>query len=395
MTLCVFLGNKLISTDTITPVLMAIKERNPRKSIHAYILDGATMSHIQKNGFLFEALTRVAHVHFKGSPPGRPGLFHRAVAMTWFASFLLWVLLKRPDIIHFGRLNKGPYRWISKVARSRVFLFSSSCWLIHSNEIIAANHGRFRQTGLDASRSVGEFRVGFTEDWSGFVGDRRRDFLMPPSRSMRIWLDYVRSRADETLQREFQQLGYAEAPQRLIFVPLGYFGMIEMLPDDQAVRRAFREMLRVLAETAQDVPIILKPHAITAIDIVKQEIGELDASNIHISYLHPAVILTRAVLCISNYYSTVQADAKMFGVKTIEYTEYSNEFLEVADKQSLNPAYIDVFIQRDTAALRAHVQDTLNASECRPMAVGNEDTSGVVARLAGAVSEPLPCQNAA
>jgi hypothetical protein len=106
---------------------------------------------------------------------------------------------------------------------------------------------------------------------------------------------------------------------------------------------------QVLIEKFGDIPILLKPHAYTEMDVVNNAI--LGHKNMQITYLHPSVLSTVARVFISNNFSNTMADAHSFGVTTIEYSNNSaNNVLDqssISLNESVEPKYVSHFIDNN------------------------------------------------
>ena len=108
----------------------------------------------------------------------------------------------------------------------------------------------------------------------------------------------------------------------------------------------FKETIKYLIEKT-DLVILLKPHAITDIKIVRGIVARYKCNRVHIVYNHVAVLSNFCSYAISNYFSNAITDAWVNGCRTIEYTHYREELLKLSNNQSENPKYIDIFINKD------------------------------------------------
>ena len=82
--------------------------------------------------------------------------------------------------------------------------------------------------------------------------------------------------------------------------------------EENTIKKLIDETLSILSELGWNLPILLKPHIITDMSFMKENVNKYSSSNIYFTYLHPTALSINAKLVISNYYSTSQADAHFF-----------------------------------------------------------------------------------
>ena len=149
----------------------------------------------------------------------------------------------------------------------------------------------------------------------------------------------------------------------IVFV-VGTFEPVADLRNDNSTKLLFIETIKILDNLDLDLPILIKPHCYTQMDVVHSALDSTNSNNFYISYFHPTLLSLKAKVWICNLYSTTCADAYCMGVKTIEYTDYSDGVLEASLGKSLGHQYIDYFIQNNDSDLRlAIIENTVNSSE--------------------------------
>lgn len=344
----IFLSNKLVSADTVAPLLLEVRKKHPKTKIKIYVIDRQTYDILNKNKFLASALRASGDLEFIGRARKRAYLAERFDQLVWLFGLILRSYISKVTFIHFGVLDDAPLSYIARLFKGPKILMAGSSWYYHKNEHLSVNHASFKRSARKIVH--GDYRVGFQEDWPGFKKQDGVDILMPPPRSLETWLDYVRQRSEATVSAELKRFGQ-KTDSKIILVLLGYFGPLEFLRSESSVQDCFKELLRALKPYSAKYPILLKPHAITNVEIVERYLDELEMDKAFITHLHPAVLATRACICATNYFSTAQADAKMMGVPVVEYTEYTQEYLDLLEGNAMNPMYTDFAIQRDTEKL--------------------------------------------
>ena len=123
--LYIFIGNKLISTDTILPLAYELKKRNFVNNVYFVTIDLLTYQSIKKNYVIFQAISKIGKFLFLGNiykiyRDQKPNIyeimrsfFFRQIAKINLIPFLLILIIKcilgKVIILHFqnGIFNKG------------------------------------------------------------------------------------------------------------------------------------------------------------------------------------------------------------------------------------------------------------------------------------------------
>ena len=96
-----------------------------------------------------------------------------------------------------------------------------------------------------------------------------------------------------------------------------------------------------------DYVVLLKPHPITNISRLNLIINKFNTKRIFITYNHVAVVSYFCDYALANYFSYAITDAWVNGIKTIEYTKYDEDVLSITNDGTLEPKYIDNFINNN------------------------------------------------
>ncbi len=384
----VFLGNKLISCDTIVPLALELRQRQPKRPIWFYCRDPKTLKIIEQNIFLYDAITSMGRLMpLVTRKPGPVSPFVRRIrSLAVFAWILLNALVRGASFIHFGEMHNRPFRWLYRLWPQRTYLVESDIW--SRSELVSAvgrlMPGRGARAKPPEVVAAGAL-VAFGEKWPELAKPENammRCYVVGPSRMRKVWLDHVRQRADGYIDRELVAAGL-EPGESVVGFMLGAMDGLYFVRRPDVLTKLFRETLEVLVEHAADRPIFVKPHAITDLDPVHDIIDGFDTNRIVISHLHPQVLATRAHFVVANYYSTTLADVYALDVPTIEYTDYSDEALRITNHGSMRPEFVTHFINHDRAAFERLVG---NLSSVPPRSAWPEgatgDESGLLARLA-------------
>lgn len=384
--LAVFLNNKLISCDTILPLAMEVRARSSMAA-RFYTTDARTYDAIKQNVVLWDAINTIGRLVLLGPRDRRPipRFLNKLRAGAILLQLAAVALLGRVYFLHFRALNSNPLAFLARMNPRRVFFcesdsYGESVLMKRIAEVIAPRE-------RDSEPPVRGALLAFQPRWVWLHDPEARRlprYVFGPTRTRRIWLDFVRENGDAYVRRALEAEGHPGDARTIVFMT-GYLGPLDYLHAPDSTLRLLRQTLEILAEIAPQHVIVLKPHVITAKDVLDQVVRELRAAGakIAIANLHPSVLALRATCFIANYYSTTLADAYTMNTPTIEYTDYSARALEVTGGGSMNPDFVSHFINNDPARLRAILKKVL-ATPRRPAPPGLDgDSSGVLDVLCG------------
>jgi hypothetical protein len=386
----VFLGNKLISCDSIVPVMMELHARTGERSL-LVTTDRGTYNSIRANIVLNDAINGIGSLLFLGrnGPDIRESIRYRLFALNWLIRTAMRALMGRHVFVHFRALAEWPLRILYLANPSRTFWFEADNFGESELMLKVGMLVRARLRGRDSIerpvyRSAGKL-VAFQPNWSR-LKEEHPDvprYVIGPSRTRAFWISHLVAESDRYFRDAFAAAKIAPS-DRIIAVMLGWLGEFPQLrKSSQSAIELLEETLSVLASEHRGLPIFLKPHVFTDMKIVRSMLSNYPDTPFMISYLHPGVLATRATFFICNHYTTTLADASSLGVPTIEYTAYSDEVLEITSNGSMRPEFVTHFINEDTDRLRLTVRSILDqAHGKRQLPTGEAgDASGAFAEL--------------
>jgi len=362
--LIVFPNNKLISIDTILPVIFLAYKKIKNLKIYFYFFSEEHYESIKKNTVMWELITEI------GVPilfcQKNNGFFNKLShrLLKWLS--LLWVVLRgyvvRSYYFHAGVMNSYPIRFLYWFNKKRTYYFHTSAWKYPKYFYLIGNITKVRQSY--SGRYAAGALIGFDPQWELFLDPKLQGiphYCMSPSRTIRTWLSEINKRSDVWFKSEFESSGFDEGNEIIVLI-LSCFLEIDFLRGPDVLRDVFKESMDVLTKYSGDIPIFIKPHAITEMQILKELLSSYSNSRIIITGLHPNVLATRAKFFIANMYSTVFSDAIAMGVPTIEYADYSDDALAITDGGSMAPGRVTYFINRNLSRLEEVVSQLLNDS---------------------------------
>jgi hypothetical protein len=378
----IFLNRKLISCDTAAPLALELKAISPRSRLKIILSDEPTARAIRLNRVLYDAISSVAEFVELGRPEGTSRYGHRTRIAPQFLALLAAAAANRAAVLHFKALDEGALSLFYKVARNRTY----AC----QNNIYGLNRVMWRLTYETRSRPAPELRapnarylVAFSNDWPLLASEAVREFpcfYFGPTRRRKLWLDFVRSRADTYISEEFAKVGWP-TPDEFFSVMLGTFQPLPYLRTPDTVQIRLEQMLRVLARQANGRPIVLKPHMITDMDLLRNILSRIPDGRFLISHLHVMVLAQRSRLVASNYYSTTLGDAAMIGVPTIEFTDYSDRALAFSEGHSMRPEFVSHFVNGDESELDRRITQISGVPRGSMIEGDKDDPSGLLQHL--------------
>ena len=357
----IFLANKLISCDTIVPLIMSIKKNNKDLEVNYYIYHYKSYMDIKKNELMYYALKQTGKLHFRGSSNVK-NKFLKIILRFKEIFFLLMLFIKlllgKAKIVHFGTFAQYPFKLFLYFFPDLIYLMERSCISKHKNVIILDNIVRERKKSTDvipSSKNIIYFNENYFRDYDNVKINK---FLMRNPRTFRTWYDYIMHYGLSKVKLELEDLKYDYNKGYFLYI-LGYLGELDYLYSKNTMKDIIPCTLKILSQYGNGMPILLKPHTLTDMNILNKILKEYNFKNIHLTYLHPSALSVNAKLVVSNHFSGTQSDAYFFGAKTVEYSHYSNLALEKTNGQSMNPNYIDHFINNDPEKFKKIIQGSL------------------------------------
>lgn len=348
MFLFVFIGKKLISTDSILPIIVELKTQNPKLKCFLISPDKKTHNNIIDNKTLISCIRKYCIFL-------RLGGLHKSTIIAFYQKILWFVLLcvfsalirsNLAKAIHFGNLEENPRNIFLRKSGKNIYFFENNSWGTGKYEysVDYITKAIPKSSLIKCSGNL----VCFSEDWKIATDEENKHLSIhkiTPAKLWPAWNTYLSETRPIEWLNECHRLGINQDQKVVVFI-LGTLDGLPSLgmgvgPIDNIVIKTLDAIHKALPDT----PIILKPHAITSITRLKKILKLATPSSVHISYVHPAIIAPFCVAGISNYFSTAQIDLWYHNVPTIEYTKYSLEGLKITHGGSMRPEYVDYFLE--------------------------------------------------
>jgi len=383
----IFLNNKLGSCDTIVPYILSLKNLNKNLNVTYNIFDYKSFEDIKKNEFLYRALCDTGQLYLRGGSRSN-NYFTISILKIKLFLFIISIFIKlvtsNTRIIHFGILSYYQFRLLGKIFPKKIFLMEQLCWHQHENGEILNNILVKRSTKKkDKLFKTNKNIIYFNKNYLFNQNTNNLNLIfMKNPRTYDTWVNYVLKLGVPKVKSYLKSLGYNYEKGYFLYI-LGYIGKSDHLQEDNTLERLIPETLKLLSENGKDTPILIKPHTITDINILNKIIKKHGNDNVHITYLHPAVLSINAKLVISNYYSNSLADANFFGATTVEYSHYSEYALKATKGISECPEYTDYFINNDSKKFQEIILSSINEKKKNKLkdTYQDQDSSSLVAEF--------------
>ena len=126
MVIYVFVGKKLISTDSIAPILLELKSHKPKSNVVIITPDTQTLEAIKANLTLFHVIKNNCKIRNLGGLD-KNKIKRLAQKISWTTQLLfifLSMLFGTAKTIHFGLLEHPQRGWITKLNQKKCIIWN-------------------------------------------------------------------------------------------------------------------------------------------------------------------------------------------------------------------------------------------------------------------------------
>ena len=343
----VFVKNKLISIDTILPILIELKKDHGYYS-DVVVFDKLAHKAINENIVIKDGIEYVGREIFITN-----GIQNKFFRRIYLIKNLFLIFIKSvfgANLLHFGALDQHPLKIFGILFKKNVYRFPGSGYNFQYPK-----YSKYHGNKPKNFKKVGDNCVMFGGT-SDFCDDTKFSYNFVPPRSRKVWVDYIRERSNLYFNKLHGDIKLKNGFFVIATGPLLPTVRLRKLVDPiNDFQRLFMETLNVLTRYSDKIPILIKPHPLTDIELLKKIIYK--ENNMFITYLHPSILSLYARVFIANQFSNILADAYTFGVDTIEYTNYNNNLLNITHGKSLEEQFVTYFINNDYSQLEMVVSN--------------------------------------
>ena len=347
----VIVKNKLISIDTVIPILIELKEKYRISSI-VVVSDEMAHKGINKNIVLRDAVNYVGYeLYIENKSPYKA--VKKLYKVRWFF-ILFFKLIMGTKVLHFGVFDTFPFSIFGKIFGKNLYFLQSDSFK-HSyykfDELLGKNSSIVT---TPISKNIVAFNDGMRH--LDVLNNDQKVFMFGVTRTRRSWINYIKQRSDDYFFRYHSNVDLSKGCVVLILAT--FEAVPTMRIPSNSIKTLFKDTIGVLDNLRGNLPVLLKPHVFTDLKIVNKAIHDLD--DFHLTYLHPTVLAIKARVFICNIYSTVMADAHSLKVKTVEYSDYNIDVLRMSKGKSTGYEHVDEFINNDKVKFKKIIESILS-----------------------------------
>ena len=362
----IFLNNKIISCDTILPLMLEIKKNNNSININFIIFDFKTYQFIQNNQLLYKIIKEVGTLKCLGRKNN--SIYFKEQSISIYDYKRLYIILHFMKIlpyllrlffnliflnvifIHFRALNLWPIKILYYFNKSKTILCE-------------ADSSGFSERGYNADRSVHENR----QDLSIFTGPNpcgkkiiafsksftllkhpalinSEKYIIESSHNRKIWLNYIRNNA-ESMLNDIHKLKESSDYCVLLLSHIGQETKgAKILKNKDSWSTLVEDILDIIYSENSNIIILIKPHIITDMVLLNKILCKRKNIKTMITNLHPALLAVKAKFSIATHYSTAFQSIQYIGGITIEYTDQKEVYRKKLNYKPKRPEFTSFFL---------------------------------------------------
>ena len=178
----VIVKNKLMSTDTVLPILIELKEKYNISSV-VVVNDSLAHKGINENVVIFDAVNYVGKELY--TEINSPSKILRKLSKIKFLLFLLFKLTKGVKVLHFGIFNVFPFSIIGKIFRKNLYFLQGDSFK-HSYTKFNKIVGKNPSIVTPISKNLVAFNDGMKQ--LNVVVDDQKVFMFGSTRVRKSWI---------------------------------------------------------------------------------------------------------------------------------------------------------------------------------------------------------------
>jgi hypothetical protein len=346
----VVLKNKLISIDSIIPVLLELKSHLPQGvMIYIVFIDQTHFNEVRRNHHIIKILSQMNAELLIPARRTRLYMIFLQAKLLLSLAFSNVLILKSGNCLYLHSYFVRILKLLSNTIEMQFELLPPIPDFIEN----MAEDNKLWNTSSDSS---GRVNLNFDSDYllsslnydlfsllySDHIPDNK--FIdIGYVRSYPNWLSFVSKEASlikDRLNGRYCLYILSTLDKRITTL------------DEPPFADLLIETLEVLKTFSPSLKLVFKPHFITDMARFKSILKELNIENYSIEYGHPSVLAYGSDFVIGNFFSTTMIDAKALGIPVIEYSSYDRRLLCRLKNNSIGGQSCDYFIcNRDKSRL--------------------------------------------
>jgi hypothetical protein len=189
------------------------------------------------------------------------------------------------------------------------------------------------------------------------IFDNTQKLVIHSPKTLPVWFNCIETTGQKFFEEELLQVGHVEKENETFTIFLGVTGQHGAMKEGVKQIDLLEETISSIKRYFPDALVFLKPHAITNISDVENLIKIQGWNGVFITFLHPSILSKKSSLIFSNHFTTAFLDAKVFGKKTILYTDFSKKTLQSTGFKAPREEIVDIFISGNKHELDKLIQE--------------------------------------
>ena len=189
----VFLGDKLISIDTILPIILAVKNHNESITIKFYTLQSEALKEIKKNLVLYEAINKIGTIWNLGliADNNANKSLLKVLRLLHIITIFSSSIFCNIKVIHFGFFENSYLKIFYNLKFINFYFFEKNCW--GYNQIMRKFQILKRDRKENNLVSNNNFLVSFSENWPKVKKNNKlKNLIITPSRLWPDWQNFIK-----------------------------------------------------------------------------------------------------------------------------------------------------------------------------------------------------------
>ena len=322
----IFLKNKIISLDTILPIILEVKKRNYAINIHFITFDFNSYQFIKKNILLYKIINEIGNITCLGREKNSfyfqlnniPSLHYKRLnyikhiitSIPYFIKLIYNIFTKNVIFIHFVALNTWPLKILYYLNRKNT-IFSSSDSSGYSTKADLANRSVHEQRVdpnlFSGPAPMGKKVISFSCNEPLLKHPSLKDskkYIIKSSHSRKHWINYLKNNFENMIEEE----NGIKLKSDYCLLILGHIGVeasaAKFLKNKNSWTTLVENILDIIHSDCPDLTIVIKPHIITDMNLLQDILSKRKNIKTVMTSLHPALLSVKAKFSIASHYST-------------------------------------------------------------------------------------------
>lgn len=340
----IFLKNKIISFETIIPIIFELKEN--RNII--FVADNKNqLNEFKSNLFINEIINYLGEIILIGKSKNK--YLNKITKIVFIFKLIILTFIYKIYIIHFGNLNNVFYKLLFYFNFKNTYYSQTAASGLKSLALINNPNKRRKNKHHMIAKNLLIYGKKTKEDQNIFIKSllnnknnflkKRKFFFLNDTCNLFKWQSFL----DRHFDYLKEKYNYLKKPYIVFFV--SPFDTTFFLKNKNSVFVLFEKTIKELTSNSK-LPIVIKLKD-KAYDKYVLDIINKNNFNAIITRLNPSLLAKNASIFISNTPSNVFFIGKSNKIPTIEYSDYNEKFLKINNFSSAFTKYVDHFVNNE------------------------------------------------